>query len=254
MKIKTITTVSSVDNEGLKKLEHSLKHFNHDYQIIHNPSIGWDWSGWQNVYNWCAANLDNYTHLIYTDGFDTLALTGQDECERAMRSIMGDDLNKMIYSVEKNFFPFEEYESYKREGKEGQYPSNLFTNERTGLTDKHRWRFVNGGQYAGSLKRIMEWFENAPKHLNNQYWGNKYYTEMNDGRLVLDFNCELFQSVAFSGPDHNAIDEFNFATTNQDGRVHNLLTGTKPCFAHANGMKGEDFKKNFQFVYNCLNL
>lgn len=250
MKSKVITTVSTRNNEGLRKLKYSLDHFGYDYEILVDSSIGWDWGGWRNVYNYAKSlRGSEYTHLIYTDGFDTLALAPQSEAEAALKRICGDDINKFIYSTEKNYFPGEEPE---------QEPTRNwnehFSDSKLGLTPNHRWRYVNGGQYAGSIERIIEWYDNAPKHLNNQYWANKYYSMHNDGRLVLDFNCELFQSVAFSGPDHNAMDEFNFSTAKEDGRLINNLIGTRPVFAHANGMKGEDFKKNFKFVYDILGI
>lgn len=240
MKLKTITTVSNIEHPGLKKLEHSLKMFEWDYQIIHDPSIGWDWGGWNNVYKWCKANQNEYTHVIYTDGFDTLALGPQSEAEAAIKKICGEDLNKFIYSTEKQFFPC--VPGYVTENYR-----TLFSNEKLGLTDKHRWRYVNGGQFAGSIQRVIEWYENCPKvgeDENNQYWGNKYFSTLNDGRLLLDFNCDLFQSVAFSGEAHGSTDEFK----KEDNRIINCLLNTKAPLLHGNG------RADFQFVYDCLGL
>lgn len=254
MKLKTLTAVSNPSHPNLAKLEYSLKHFNHDYLILSDPSIGWNWSGYTMVYNWAKVNLGNYTHLIYTDGFDTFALADQEECSEAIKKICGDNLDRIIFSAEKNFFPWEEHDVYTREGRVDQYPANFFTDQDLGLTPNHRWRYANAGQFAGSLESIIWWYENTPKHYTCQYFANKWVGEKKDKRLVLDFDCHLFQSVAFSGLAHNALDEFNFDTAKEDKRVINKLLGSKPCIAHANGMKGQDFTDNFQFVYNCLNV
>lgn len=271
MRLKVITTVSSIDNPGLKKLEHSLRHFNYDYKILHNPNIGWDWGGWDTHYKWlCSDEAKEYTHVIYTDGFDTLALGGQDECEKALKKILEPNPDAFVYSTEKNFFPFEEYDNYLHSGRAEQYPSNFFTDANLGLTPNHRWRYVNGGQYAGSIEAVKHWYETVDKSRNNQYYANKYFVTSNDKKdLILDFGCDLFQTVAFTAWNYGdrvmfpagyldpntidlatfpGLDEFEQVEIGGQKRIRNKILDKLPPLLHGNG------RCDMQFVYDCLNL
>lgn len=245
MKIKVVTTVSSVDNIGLKLLEKSCIQQGLDFYAIHNPSIGWDWGGWDNHYNWLKnhAKQEGYTHVIYTDGFDTLALAGMDEVKETLTKVLGDDLDRMIYSVEKHWFP---HEGTDVAPKDWQTYFNLFNEKIKHLPDTHRWRYANGGQYAGSVDALIRWYEAAPKKRNNQAWANAFYSEDLTGQLILDFNCELFQSLSHSGSNHGSPEEF----TIYNNRLINNLTRSKPCFVHNNGIKNP---KEAQFMYDILN-
>lgn len=266
MKSKLITTVSDLNNPGLHKLEASLKRFGWDYKILHDPAIGWDWGGWRNVYEWCKREKENptgYTHIIYTDGFDTLALGTQAEADEAFKRICGDDLNKFVYSTEKNFFPHPQTNELNE-------VASGFTNEKLGLTDKNRWRYVNGGQYMASIDRHIEWYENAPKEgidENNQWWANKYFIKLNDGRLKLDFGCDLFQTVAFTAWNYGdklmcpsgflnpsdydlatfpGLDEFEQVQMDGYKRIRNKVLDKMPPLLHGNG------HCDMKFVYDCL--
>lgn len=249
MKLKVLTTVSDRTHKGLEKLEYSLKHFGYDYHIIENKTIGWDWGGWDNVYQYLKNHIGDYTHIIYTDGFDTLALAPQADAETALQKILTPNPNAFVYSTEKQFFPYEDGLDY----------SQYFSNEVTGLTDAHRWRYVNGGQYAGSVQAVINWYEKAPKHHNNQFWANKYFATLNNNKdLILDTSCELFQTVAFTTWDygngnimgglHNSLDEFEQVEVNGQKRIRNKLLNVTPVFLHGNG------RTDMQFVYDCLGL
>jgi hypothetical protein len=242
MKLKVVTTVSNNQHPLLAKLEHSLKLGEFDYKIIHNPSIGWDWGGWDNMYRFLRdeAKTLGYTHIIYTDGFDTLALGNQKDAEQALTEVLGEDLDRMVYSVEKHWFPHEQ----------GWEEAHRAFNELPAvkaLTPEHRWRYVNGGQYGGSVDALMWWYENAPKHRNNQGWGNEYYALHNQGRLVLDFDCKLFQTLSHSGSNHGSPEEFAV----YNNRLVNNLTRTKPVFVHNNGIKNPT---EAQFMYDILGV
>lgn len=268
MKTKILTTVSNIEHPGLKSLEASLKMFNIDYHIIHDTSIGWDWGGWRNVYEYCKKLKEtDYTHIVYTDGFDTLAFTGIEEINQKMAKLLEKNPNGLIYSVEKHFFP---HEGTDVAPKDWVAYYNLF-NEREdikALSPNHRWRYVNGGQYAGSIDAVMKWFEDAARTRNNQSYANAYYSEQTDNRLILDFNCELFQAISHSGKHHGAEDEFstlNEITTEPiwennlsdradvkiTSRLQNNLTKSFPCFGHANGIKNPEESK---WMYDILGL
>lgn len=239
MRVRVVITVSQTHRPELQKLIQSLELGGYDYTIRHNPSIGWDWGGWNEQYKYCTqeAKSQGYTHIIYTDGFDTLALAPFTETVETLSKVLGEDKDRMIYSVEKHWFPHEG-------GWEELYHKY---NSKLNLTDNHRWRYVNGGQYAGSVDSLIWWYENAPKERNNQAWANAYYAKHGEGRLKLDFNCELFQTLSHSGINHNSPEEFGV----DERRLINKLTGTKPCFVHNNGIKNP---KEAQFMYDILGM
>lgn len=242
MRVKLITTVSNIEHPLLEKLKQSLILGGYDYHFIHNPSIGWDWGGWDNHYQWLKtrAKEEGYTHVIYTDGFDTLALAPFTETVETLNKVLGEDKDRMIYSVEKHWFPHEN-------GWEAHF--HRFNDLPTvkALTPNHRWRYVNGGQYAGSIDALIWWYELCPKERNNQGWANEYYASHNQGRLILDFNCELFQSLSHSGINHGSPEEFGV----DERRLINKLTGSKPCLVHNNGIKNP---QEAQFMYDILQL
>jgi hypothetical protein len=246
MKLKVITTVSNNNHPLLQKLEESLKIGEYDYHIVHNPSIGWDWGGWANAYDYNRNVLEpqGYTHMIYTDGFDTLALGTYKEAQETLERMLGDNQDGMIYSVEKHWFP---HEGTDVAPKDWQVYHAQFQEKTKDLPPNYHWRHVNGGQYAGSLSALRWWYENAPKQRNNQAYANAYYSEQTDDRLMLDFRCELFQTLSHSGPNHGSPEEF----TIKDKRLINNHTGSKPVFVHNNGIKNPT---EAQFMYNILGL
>lgn len=234
MKLKIITTVSTMENPGLHALSESMKDF--DFKILHNPSIGWDWGGWDTHFAWLnSPEAQDYTHVIYTDGFDTLGLGTQKEAEEVLTKLLTPNPEAFIYSVEKHWFPYEA-------GWETDKPK--FDSKLT-LPDSYRWRYVNGGQYCGSVDTVKRWYTNAPKDKNNQAFANSYYANQTDNSLILDFGCELFQTLSHSGPNHGSHEEF----TIQDKRLINNLTGSKPVFVHNNGIKSQ---AEAQFMYDIL--
>lgn len=253
MKLKIITTVSDNTHKNLHKLSQSLVGW--DFKIIHNPNIGWDWGGWDNHYLWlCSEEAKEYTHVIYTDGFDTIALSDQKEAEEKLAKLLEPNPHAFIYSVEKHWFPHEgtdvaplNWETYY----------NKFVEKTSHLTDNHRWRYANGGQYAGSIDAVKNWYETAKtacvtgrakeKERNNQAYANAFYSEDTENRLILDFNCELFQTMSHSGQNHSSPEEF----TIEGKRLINNLTGSKPCFLHNNGIKSQEEEK---FMYSVIGI
>lgn len=246
MKLKILTTVSTLDHPGVGKLEASLKLFGYDYTILRHDRVNWGWGGWETVIEWInSPQSQGYTHIIYTDGFDTLALAPPAEAESKLAEMLKHKPDAFIYSVEKHWFPHEGgWEIYKRQ----------FDEKTSQLSPNNRWRYVNGGQYAGSIQAVKNWYNNAPKERNNQAWGNCYYATQNDGRLILDFDCQLFQTISHSGAAHGSPEEFSIINCFDKActkKLANNLTESEPCFVHANGIKNPEESK---WMYELLNL
>lgn len=259
MKAKLLTCVSNIEHHGLKKLRHSLDHFKYDYEIIHDKDIEWNYGGWHNFYRWAKQqeqDPNGYTHLIYTDGFDTMALCPMDEIIKKY-IVMCPDLDVFLYAAEKNCYP--------TCGEPG-YPIPEHYYAITKYEAWQKWRFLNGGQFMAPVKKFIEMYEKINPAINSQHWGHQQYLWNNpDGKIQLDINCEIFQSTSFrdlpnqEGDDFSIVgegeiyDDSSQAQTFASKRLFNNFTKTKPCIAHANGA-GEHVQAEFGFVYNILGL
>ena len=113
---------------------------------------------------------------------------------------------------------------------------------------KSPWRYLNNGVYGGPLALAIEFFERYG--LNKLHDGANGQAEVMDAYLQavkdgfpikLDFNGELFQSIAFDHdpkrgghPIHaNGYEGTDFEIVN--GLVVNKVTGRTPAILHGNG-------------------
>jgi len=266
MKFKLLTGVSTTEHPGFKKLEASLKLFNYDYEVLVNPSMDWNWGGWSMFAEWCRKEMnkpDGYTHVVITDGFDTLALGPMEEVIEGYKKICP-AMDCFVYSTEKQYFPnsSEDPNFPKKE----EYPET---------PENQRWKFINGGQYMAPVAKLVEMWEQAEKNINSQHWAHKKFLWFNqDKKVIIDNNCDIFQSVAFTtweypdgrieGGIHNSLGEFSVVEPEQlwddtsqtptykngysNKRLLNNYTKTKAPLAHGNG------RADFQFVYDILGL
>jgi hypothetical protein len=209
MKIKTLAAVSTIENTGLKKLEASLIKFGYDYKILQNPSIQWNWGGLGDVYNWCLSEeAQTYTHFLFTDGFDTVALSPLEEIKIA---------DKIIYSGEKACFP------------------------RSDWADRHaestKWKYLNHGQLFAPISLYLELYKDCFElPLTCQEWAMEKYLN-GDDRLIIDTNCDIFQSMAF---------DYEGDIVADGDRILNTITGTRAIFAHGNG------RTNIDWIYKLV--
>lgn len=189
--IKVITTTSILEN--CHNLERSLKHFDYDYHFIHHY-----WGGFLDkmhcTYNYLKS-LEGYTHFIYTDAWDTFALRKVNEVP-----------DGLMFSAERACYPHPD--------KEPLYPRH-----------DSPWRYVNGGGWCGEIAAFIKMYEDNPPQyqLNDQVYLTDEFLK---GGISLDYNCDIFQSVAFC-PETDF--EFIGAT------IRNTITNTFPAFFHGNG-------------------
>lgn len=228
MKIKLLTCVSTMDHEGIHKLKYSLDFFNYDYEIMVDPNISWAWGGYTNFYNWCKEQEnkeDGYTHFVYTDGFDTLALGPMSEIIEKYK-----DTDCFVYSTEKACYPISEWAT--------EYPT---------VEPYQRWRYINGGQFITPVKKFIEMYGQIDLNVNSQQWGAaKYLWDNEDKKVKLDINCEIFQSVAFI-----AEDDFSIMDGEEEigkRRLYNNFTQSTGVIAHGNG------HSEMQFVYDLMGV
>jgi hypothetical protein len=213
MKLKVVTTSDKTDHPGWHKLKASLEKFGYEYEHILKPFA----FGHQLpiIRDWCNVYSGDCTHLLYTDCFDTLAFSNEEEVIRKFPDC------KMLISAEKNCYPL--WERAK------EYPETPTP-----------WKYVNGGGWMVEIEYFKELCkrENLTEHSHDQVWLMDVFLR-NQGEIKIDTNCEIFQTIAFSNVSE--WEEIN-------GRLKNIGTGTLPIFYHANG------KTFFDWVYEVAKL
>ena len=211
MKLLTLTMVSDLNNPGFLRLKKSLDYFGYDYRVIHNKNASQGGSGHPVVANWLKENRDDYTHFLFSDGFDTLALGPPSEVIERYK-----DHDYWLYSSEKACYP------------------------RSDWADLHEpcetpWRFINGGQFIVPIDLHLAIVERGKRgYENDQEWGMDNFLFRKD-KIKIDTNCDIFQTIAFE-----AGDDFTYEET----RLFNNKTRTYPTFVHGNGKT--DMSKVYQ--------
>lgn len=226
MNILTITCVTDITNPGFIKLKNSLDKFKYDYAVIHDPALNFSWGGLVHLYEFCK-KPGNVTHILATDGFDTLALGGIEEVyERYTYT------NKMLFSAEKGCFPRGDWTN-RHMVSVPTFNGDEMPQEGKRLVGTSRWRYLNHGQFITPCELFVELYKGVFElPVICQEWAMDQF--LNGAPMELDTNCDIFQSIAFRDGDEYS---------SEGDRLVNNITGTKPTWAHANG------KSEFDWVY-----
>jgi len=199
---------------GLNKLIESTTKHNYDHELIIAP---FEFGGqMKHLWSWCRDNKNEYTHFIYSDAFDTIALAPLSGTFDASYSGM-----LFVGSAEKGCYPNPNLAT--------QYPEV-----------QYGWKYVNAGQFFCSIDWFLDMCEKwNPQGVNDQTWLSETYLreEGHTHRVTLDYGCKLFQSIAFEDAD-------DFAVT-RDGRLLNRKTNSLPVFLHGNGRTNMDWVYDF---------
>jgi len=213
MKLKVLTTSDKTDHPGWHKLESSLKKFGYDYEhILHPFSFGHQLPV---IRSWCDNHSGDYTHILYTDCFDTIAFGNSEE-------VINKWLNyplqgRMLISAEKACYPHPE--------RAKDYPECPTP-----------WKFVNGGGWMVEIEYFKHLChkENLNSDSHDQVWLMDAYLN-NKADIRIDVYCKIFQTIAFSH-------QWEWEKVN--GRFKNVGTGEFPVFMHGNG------HTDMQFLYD----
>jgi len=198
MKCKLITTTSSLKN--CYHLKRSLDYFGWDYHFIEHT-----WKGFGDkileTYKYLKANPD-ITHFFYSDAWDTMAFGTMEE---ALKQIPDKDV--ILFSAERACYPHPD--------KAEKYPYNMSP-----------WHFLNGGGWFASSELFCKMVDRYP--LDSVTVDQVYFTDRfldQDSEIELDYDCKVFQTIAFCP-------ESDFDITN---KPFNTVTKSFPVFWHGNG-------------------
>jgi hypothetical protein len=215
IKLLVISFSSNTTNPGLHHLQNSLKKFGYMHALLPATNECWGGDNCTVIEEWLKQNRATYTHLLYTDAWDTLALAPVEE----LISKYEPHKNYWIYSAEKNCYPrYDWKDEFKESG---------------------AWKYLNAGQFIAPIDLFIETVHANPRApgKDDQEWGSSIYLFNNhSNKIKLDVGCEIFQSLYM---EH----EEDFAWT-RNGRLFNRVTETYPVFAHANG------KVDMRWIYH----
>lgn len=217
MKCILITTAS--DKGRTQVLEQSLKKHNWDYHIIFHA-----WRGFGDkilkVYDYLKANPD-ITHFFYSDSYDTIAT---DTMEAALSRVNNKD--GILMSAERACYPHPD--------KEPRYPKH-----------ESPFHFINGGGWFCNSEAFIKAVDTNPLtyELNDQVWFTDLF--LNHPEYVeLDYNCEVFQTIAFCPPENFEFSEVIGEVGKTRDKIiigskgvypYNTVTKSFPIFIHGNG-------------------
>ncbi len=202
MRVKVLTTTS--DKSKCSMLEKSLLKFGYDYSIIEHH---WEPIGFLNklieTYRYLKTIRTEYTHFLYTDAWDTVALG-------PLENVTPYLTDGILLSAEMACYPHPNLEK--------EYPVN-----------PSPWHFVNGGGWLCNIERFIWLYENnkPTNELNDQVWLTKVFLKYKEEEwMKLDYKCSVFQTIGFTNDTH---------FTYTDVLMYNNVTDSYPVFIHGNG-------------------
>ena len=219
-----LVTVGTDYNDALKRFEKSCKIYGHSYKILGLNTI---WKGGDmnkgpgggqkiNIFKnelltWTIEELNQL--IIFTDSYDVTINANKNEILEKYNNITNNDNDIILFSAEMSCWPDKELSIL--------YPTN-----------PSKMKYLNSGGFIGKAKHILNLFNiEINDHEDDQY----YYTmkflnsfnETNSIKILLDYNCEIFQTLNGSTDDI----EIQYYKS----RIINKLFNTSPCIIHGNG-------------------
>ena len=198
------------------------------------------------------AGLDEEEIVMFSDGYDTLLLAGEEEILEKFYQAETD----LLVSAETNCFPEKSLAS--------DYPAC-----------ETPYRYLNCGGFIGRVRAIREFLSlEATGQDDRHAWSNQYVWTLRYLRhthlIKLDVRCEIFCTfytviTLYPSPDDAKRDRKTYSRiysewfyrnfSIREGRIYNKMTGTWPCNAHFNGVSSlflDDYPVGTQILYAQL--
>lgn len=232
MKLKVVTLTTRASHPGLSMLKLSLEKFGYDYYVIEQNAGGKNVFGSQMplVYDWCKDQSEGYTHILYTDAWDTFFVAPLSEIEEK-------------YNQDLCFFGSSEKVCWPNDSLAKDFPADSQATE---------WQYLNGGSWIADINYFRWTYERAkPNGMNDQEWLIRRYLEARSEErpLALDHTCQIFQPLAFESPFPPSLPGADFAFNYLEGRMTNLKTGTKPIILHGNAQVS--MERAYKLLLRC---
>lgn len=209
--------VASVADQGFAALPKThatgtiLIHHGFDYTMLKDYLwIGWLSKLWH-MMDVAGELKGDYSHLMFLDASDIVVLGSPDEVmERYFK--LG---HPWVYGAEENIWSPDSFQP-------GDYP-----------TPNVKYRYLNAGACLGEIGFMDRWLTKwgRPGYIpgGDQDWLAARFIESYPEAMMLDTNCELFQSMCGSQVEPNP------HVILSPGKAYNRVTDTHPLIIHFNG-------------------
>lgn len=211
--IQLITVTSDIKYQGFQDLIYSLDKFKWPFTVMET-----DWRGFGTKLIETYKLLKNNPEIdgfFFCDANDVVVLGALQEAYEKLEATYGTD--KMVCSAERGCWPVPFWEIH--------YPEKF----------DHRYNYLNSGLYYSPSELFINLIESyMPAYEDDdQQFLTKVFLFDNLDRIVLDNNCEVFQSYSFiEEGDYKYVLDPN---PRLSPRLNNLKTGTFPTIVHGNG-------------------
>lgn len=218
-----VVTIATDHNHHLERLLVSARYFGIDIILLgqgrkyqsHNDKTRWLLEYFE--------GLDDDEIVLYTDGYDSVFLSGLDYIEKEFLKMD----HPFIMGTEQNFncdaSPLKKFDFYL------SYPKG-----------KKPYRFLNAGGYIGRVGYVRDMLKRVEKDgENDQDMLNQYYSK-NHGTIKLDHDQKIFSCIA----GRSGMEDSDYLLDAQ-GKIKNTITGSNPAILHAAG-------KNFYGMYKVI--
>ncbi len=211
-----VLTVGTDYNDGLQRLETSLRRFGYPYRILglgetwfggddilHNPGAGQKVNILRKELEAIIAREENPL-VLFLDGYDTMVL----HPANAFVDTFNKSKQKIIFGAEKVCWP--------DKGLAKSYPEI-----------DSPWKYLNSGQFVGHAEDLLALMNDGIDDADDdQLYYTKKFLEGNHG-IALDHECRIFQCLQGSEAD---------LTINKGyAQLHNNIHKSMPFVAHGNG-------------------
>ncbi|WP_196939328.1 glycosyltransferase domain-containing protein [Sphingobacterium pedocola] len=229
-----LTCISDMENPGYKLLLKSCDYFGLNLKTLYNEG-GWKSHRLKDLHvNKYLKTLTPDEVVLFTDGYDTMFVSGEDEILKKYNAIGG----SVVFSTEMNCFP---HEAHKFEYGVGET----------------KFQYLNSGGYIGTVSALLNLFDKFDTmissgivsdnnyRMSNQYLWTKLYL-LNRKDIRLDYHCSIFQtfvnridilrkpqmSNVYLEEINTVLDDFYI----EKNRLYNVVTGSTPSHLHFNGV------------------
>lgn len=231
-----LTCISDTENPGYKLLLKSCEYFGLSLKTLYNEG-GWKSHRLKDFHvNTYLRTLDPDEEVLFTDGYDTMFVSGEEEILKKYRSMGA----PVVFSAETNCFP---HAGHKLEYGIGE----------------SKFQYLNSGGYIGKVSALLNLFDkfdamissgavSTDKYrMSNQYLWTKLYL-INRESILLDYHCSIFQTFvnrtdilcdAQKRTNEIYFEEINTVLDDfyiENNTLYNKVTASNPCHLHFNGV------------------
>jgi hypothetical protein len=212
-----VTFETNPSHPGLALLVQSCHRWGWPIRLVHSEWRGWGWRLKRVLAQADRLRQEGFTHLFHLDARDVLMVGPVSRFADVMAHYGNPPL---LFATEHCCWPglakdqWEDHHKYQESKRIS------------------RWSYTHSQFILDLTQPVPVGFGDCPDNEDDQYHAHRTYLADLEGKVRIDNECRLVQSIAFSSPWEGF---FELDEPNPQGRLINRLTGSRPLAAHANG-------------------